>query len=222
MAGILDFTGAAPRGGLLGGLNDNAILGYLAGALQGGNLGQSIGHGLQGFLTGAGLDQRQQALPATYGALAQSGLPEPLARAATLNPDLLKTIAPEYLGGFKVVQTGQDAFGRKTFKMQGPGGRLYDIPERATGGSTEATESGGSFAPGANRIDPELAGKEYLEQLSPEVQPAVKNGSSGYPAATPTSQNGSSGNPPAAPAPNQTKIQRWERGRDGVPRPVAR
>jgi hypothetical protein len=51
MAGILDLTGAAPGGGLLGGLNDNAMLGYLAGALQGGNLGQSIGRGLEGWIS---------------------------------------------------------------------------------------------------------------------------------------------------------------------------
>jgi len=60
MAGILDFTGAAPRGGVLGGLNDNAMLGYLAGALQGGNLGQSIGHGLAGWLTGRGHHLQRQ------------------------------------------------------------------------------------------------------------------------------------------------------------------
>jgi hypothetical protein len=73
MAGILDFTGAAPRGGLLPFANTNpiddnrnAMLGYLAGALQGGNLGQSIGHGLAGWLTGARLDQQRLAPAQTY------------------------------------------------------------------------------------------------------------------------------------------------------------
>ena len=39
------------------------------------------------------------------------GLPEPLARAATLDPDLLKTIAPEYFGGFKVVRHKLELYG---------------------------------------------------------------------------------------------------------------
>jgi len=156
--------------------NRNAILGYLAGALQGGNLGQSIGRGLAGFVQGAGLDAKQQALPATYDALTQSGLPAPLAHAATLSPDLLKLLAPEYFGGYKVVQTGEDAFGGKTFKLQGPGGRLYDIAERQADRAAPAASSGeGYFAPGVTRVDPRLAGEDYLAQFSPEVQAAAKN-----------------------------------------------
>src|SRR5262245_53319728 len=94
MAGILDFTGAAPRGGLLGGLNDNAILGYLAGALRGGNLGQSIGHGLAGWLTGERLDQQRLAPAQTYRALAEAGVPDAMAKAAALNPQIKPSRAP--------------------------------------------------------------------------------------------------------------------------------
>src|SRR6266540_2907882 len=81
MAGILDLTGAAPRGGLLGGLNDNAILGYLAGALQGGNVGQSIGRGLEGWMQGTRLDEQRRVPAQTYAALAAAGLPDALAQA---------------------------------------------------------------------------------------------------------------------------------------------
>jgi hypothetical protein len=157
--------------------NRNAILGYLAGALQGGNLGQSIGRGLAGFVQGAARDAREQALPATYAALTRSGLPAPLAHAAALNPDLLKLVAPEYFGGFKVVQTGEDAFGGKTFKLQGPGGRLYDIPERqaeSVASPANAPAGDGYFAPGVTRVDPRLAGEDYLAQFSPAVQAAAK------------------------------------------------
>jgi hypothetical protein len=94
MAGILDFTGAAPRGGLLGGLNDNAMLGYLAGALQGGNLGQSIGHGLAGWLMGERLDQQRLAPAQTYRALADAGVPDAMAKAAALNPQIMKALPP--------------------------------------------------------------------------------------------------------------------------------
>ena len=96
MAGILDFTGAAPRGGVLGGLNDNAMLGYLAGALQGGNLGQSIGHGLAGWLAGARLDRQRLAPAQTYRALADAGVPDAMAKAAALNPQIMKAVAPAY------------------------------------------------------------------------------------------------------------------------------
>lgn len=70
MAGLFDFLGQQPGNGLLGGgfsvpdasplgglsNNQNAILGYLAGALQGGNLGESIARGLQGWQSGIQAD----------------------------------------------------------------------------------------------------------------------------------------------------------------------
>jgi hypothetical protein len=98
MTGILDLTGAAPRGGLLGGLNDDAMLGYLAGALQGGNLGQSIGRGLEGWMHGTRLDAQRRVPAQTYAALAAAGLPDALARAATLNPSVMKAVATGYFG----------------------------------------------------------------------------------------------------------------------------
>jgi hypothetical protein len=98
MAGILDLTGAAPRGGLLGGLNDNAILGYLVGALQGGNVGQSIGRGLEGWMQGTRLDEQRRVPAQTYAALAAAGVPDALAKAAALNPSVMKAVAPGYFG----------------------------------------------------------------------------------------------------------------------------
>ena len=114
MAGILDFTGAAPRGGVLGGLNDNAMLGYLAGALQGGNLGQSIGHGLAGWLAGERLDQQRLAPAQTYRALADAGVPDAMAKAAALNPQIMKAVAPAYFGRepFKDVTSVNSVIGR--------------------------------------------------------------------------------------------------------------
>src|SRR5262249_21174289 len=124
---------------------------------------------------GAALDGRAQALPATYDALVRSGLPAAIAHAATLNPDLLKLVAPEYFGGFKVVQTGEDPLGGKTFKLEGRGGRLPDIPERqAPREARPAPASDGYFAPGVTRVDPRLGGEDYLAQFAPDVQAAVK------------------------------------------------
>jgi hypothetical protein len=137
MAGILDFTGAAPRGGVLGGLNDNAMLGYLAGALQGGNLGQSIGHGLTGWLTGQRLDQQRLAPAQTYRALADAGVPDAMARAAALNPQIMKAVAPAY-------------FGREPFKdvasVNSVVGRLGDLMTAADKGAGVAP-SGASSGP---------------------------------------------------------------------------
>jgi len=137
MAGILDFTGAAPRGGVLGGLNDNAMLGYLAGALQRGNLGQSIGHGLAGWLTGERLDRQRLAPAQTYRALADAGVPDAMAKAAALNPQIMKAVAPAY-------------FGREPFKdvasLNTVVGRLGDLMT-AAGNSTDIAPAGASSDP---------------------------------------------------------------------------
>jgi hypothetical protein len=138
MAGILDFTGVAPRGGVLGGLNDNAMLGYLAGALQGGNLGQSIGHGLAGWLTGERLDQQRLAPAHTYRALADAGVPDAMAKAAALNPQIMKAVAPAY-------------FGREPFKdvasVNSVVGRLGDLMTAADKGAGIAPSGASSEPP---------------------------------------------------------------------------
>jgi hypothetical protein len=145
MAGILDFTGAAPRGGVLAlGLDPrvantnpsddsrNAILGYLAGALQGGNLGQSIGRGLAGWLAGERLDQQRLAPAQTYRALADAGVPDAMAKAAALNPQIMKAVAPAY-------------FGREPFKdvasLNTVVGRLGDLMTNNNAGVAPASAS---------------------------------------------------------------------------------
>jgi len=134
MAGILDFTGAAPRGGVLGGLNDTAMLGYLAGALQGGNLGQSIGHGLAGWLTGQRLDQQRLASAQTYRALADAGVPDAMAKAAALNPQIMKAVAPAYFGRepFKDMASVNNVIGRLGDLMTAAGNSAGVAPASAS------------------------------------------------------------------------------------------
>ena len=134
MAGILDFTGAAPRGGVLGGLSDNAMLGYLAGALQGGNLGQSIGHGLAGWLMGERLDRQRLAPAQTYRALADAGVPDAMAKAAALNPQIMKAVAPAYFGRepFKDMASVNNVIGRLGDLMTAAGNSAGVAPASAS------------------------------------------------------------------------------------------
>src|SRR5262249_41982057 len=118
---ILDFTGAASRGGVLPLANTNpiddsrnAMLGYLAGALRGGNLGQSIGHGLAGWVTGGGRGQQRLAPAPTHRAPAGAGGPRAMAKAAALNPHIMRAVAPAYFGRepFKDVASVNNVIGR--------------------------------------------------------------------------------------------------------------
>jgi hypothetical protein len=127
-------------------------------ALGGGIAQGGIGRGLTAAVPAAQYEQQQQkqqlSQGATYQALRKAGMPDGVAQAAALNPEMLKTIAPEYFGGFKVVQTGESALGNKTFMMQGPGGKLIPLPGAAGGGS-EPTSADGT----------PLMGQEYMDYL---------------------------------------------------------
>jgi hypothetical protein len=131
MAGLFDLLGQQQGGGLFGGFgapqdagllsglanNQNAILGYLAGALQGGSLGESIARGLQGWQSGAQADtqaanQRQsQRAARDYVAGAQdldpalrsSLMASPVLAAQYLTQRLKPTDAPS---GFLRTATG--------------------------------------------------------------------------------------------------------------------
>jgi hypothetical protein len=111
----------APGFGDLHNNNSNAILGYLAGALQGGTLGQSIGRGLQGWQQGQQQDQQRQVPAATLRALTAAGVPDATARAAALNPEIMRAIAPNYfqkLPSFGVI--GQDPWGGRRYGFIDP------------------------------------------------------------------------------------------------------
>jgi len=133
-----------------------------------GGLANSQGQGLIGKLfnlvgglatgerqdpTGMALRMQQRNQSEMLKALVDSGVPPGIARAATLNPDLLKQIAPDYFGGWKVVDVDEGPLG-KTKMLQGPGGRLVPI---STG-----TQPGG---PGAARPGMQPAGNPLLQNV---------------------------------------------------------
>jgi hypothetical protein len=137
----------------------------------------AIANLISGLMTGQRSDAagvQQQAQLETYKALVQSGVPVAQARAAALNPEILKQIAPEHFGGFKVVQTGEDALGNKIFSLQGPGGKFHPINVEGQAGGGVSGMSSGVLAKGVTQFDNSLVGQEYLNQFSPEIQAAVK------------------------------------------------
>lgn len=171
-SGLLSsMFGNQDGGGFLNGLHNalQAHQGQLMGAAQ---LVGSGGLNQKALTEGMNQDYQrnlqQSTLGQTYQAL-RDILPEPLARAATLNPELLKTIAPEYFSAPKVVQTGESPLG-KTFQLQSAGGKFSDIPNGGGGGNVGMSLLG----PGIKQMDPSLQGDAYMQQFGPEVQAAAK------------------------------------------------
>lgn len=131
----------------------------------------------QGLMQQQQLQQQQQALNTSYQALKSSGVPDSVARAAALNPEILKTIAPAYFDTAPKLQktgtdplTGQDSFA--TYSPKNPG----VLRPVTTGQPGQAQPVGGSslFANGVSNVDQSLTGDDYLNQFSPEVKAAVK------------------------------------------------
>lgn len=151
------------------GNHSNALMGLGAGIASGG-----LQRGVGGMAQGGQMDYQRNlqmsSLAQTEQALLQAGLPPGVARAAALNPELLKTIAPEYFSAPKVVQTGESPLG-KTFQLQSAGGKFSDIPSGGSGGGNVGMSL---LAPGVKQMDPSLQGDAYMQQFGPEVQAAAK------------------------------------------------
>lgn len=102
-------------------------------------MGQAGGRGLLGMLgRGAAGQYQAQQLQSSYQALQQSGVPEPIARAAALNPEILKTIAPAY---FDTKPTYQDT-GVDPLTGQHSGVWLRPNMAGQPGGVTPAVQGG--------------------------------------------------------------------------------
>jgi hypothetical protein len=153
MAGLFDFLGQQQGGGgLLGGAfnplasNQNAILGYLAGALQGGNLGESIGRGLTGWQGGAQADTAQanqrQAQKSALGYIAGAEDIDPRLKMAIMqNPAL----AAQYLTS--MAKPAEFKTAGPYYGSAGPGGKFNiqgTTPEFKT---VEPSQSAGFYTP---------------------------------------------------------------------------
>ncbi len=156
--GIGDRLGAGWQGLGHGGLT-SAIGGLFTGQRQdpeGLLMNALIQRGVSPDMARAGVKNPQllptllaeQGQGSTYQALRSAGLDHGRAMAAALNPEVFKAVAPEIFSGYKVVQTGEDMFGGKVFKLQGPGGRLLDIPDNGQLPANSSMTAGGVDVPG--------------------------------------------------------------------------
>lgn len=124
-----------------------------------------------GFTTGVRTDPQGiaiQQLNATYRALKASGVPDATARAAALNPEILKTVAGNYFDTkpqFGVV--GQDEMGRNIYGFIRPNQEKV-TPANVAGSSTAPG------APGTVSANPDLHGEDFLKTLSPTLAAQVK------------------------------------------------
>src|SRR5262249_41976248 len=95
---------------------------------------QSIGHGLAGWLTGERLDRQRLAPAQTYRALADAGVPDAMAKAAALNPQIMKAVAPAYFGRepFKDMASVNNVIGRLGDLMTAAGNSAGGAPASAS------------------------------------------------------------------------------------------
>lgn len=122
---------------------------------------------LRGFSTGVRTDPQGiaiQQLNATYDALKRSGVPDATARAAALNPEILKTVAGAYFDTkpqFGVI--GQDEMGRNQY------GFIQSNQQKVTPVTTA-----GMNPQGQNSINPDLHGDDFLKTLPSTLANQVK------------------------------------------------
>lgn len=171
--GLLDFLNPQ-QGGLLAQQPQSDPLNNLSAGFH--NLGASIHQGngivpglidaIQGFSSGVRTDPQGIAMAqmnATYDALKKSGVPDATARAAAMNPEILKTVAGNYFDTkpqFGVI--GQDEMGRNQY------GFIRPNQEKVT----PVAQPGTPNAPGIT--NPDLHGADFLKTLPQGLAAQVK------------------------------------------------
>jgi hypothetical protein len=163
--GIMDMLS-----GFLGN-HQNALLGLGAGIASGG-----LQRGVPGMAQGAQQDyqrsMQQNSLMGTYQALQAAGLPEGLARAATLNPELLKTIAPQYMAKPTFGDIGPDPVTGVQQK-----GWIDTNTRKVTDAAGNPIGAGSSVGGSNAGISPDLQGEDLYNAISanPQLGPSRAN-----------------------------------------------
>lgn len=172
----INATPAIFGGDNSGGVGDRLLAG-LSGFQQGGKSGGLIGaltNGISGLATGQRSDPQylqQQTQRATFQSLVDSGMPKNIAMAATLNPDILKQIAPQYFAKPQLQETGTDPLsGRKTFGIWDP----VEQTLKPVGGQAAATDNGGSLDSLQKAIQAGVTGEDLYQHLPSGMAGTVK------------------------------------------------
>ncbi len=149
---------------------------------HGGLLGMLTGRSDQGLASSLDTERyAQEQQQKQQQAIFQSLLPlvggnVDLARAAALDPEIRKQIAPQLNTTPKIEKGSPDPFGVTPFYSLrgGPNPSVTQLPVgQQSGGSGELNS--GFMASGINQVNPGLQGQDYLNQFRPEVQAAVKS-----------------------------------------------
>lgn len=165
--GFLDnlFNG----GGLLGNRAQQPGVAALSPLQQiAGILNPQVGQFLQG----------QAGLNASYNALQQSGVPSPIAQAAALNPEIMKTIAPAYFDTQpKLQETGTDPLtGQKSFAIYRPNkASLTQAPVASPQGQTQAAGVPATMQQVFGSIEKGQQSGAPQEQLLQNVPASMRN-----------------------------------------------
>lgn len=184
--------------------NPALLLGLASGFAGAPSFGTGMSRGFAGAQQGLQVDQQNNqktgSIRDTYRALVSAGVPPHIALAAAQNPEVMKQIAPDYLGSRKAeIKTikSKDAFGNETEKivlvnpydgtvkdLSGGGGGTGGAGGAGTG-LTGGTNSG-MFAEGvtSQNFNHNAVGEDYLKQFAPEPQAAIKDYLSGNTAQT--------------------------------------
>jgi hypothetical protein len=166
-------VGAAPSPPAQGpGLLDRLTAGA-TNLTTGGNPLAGILNAVNGLATG----QRTDALGAMLAqqgavrqALTAAGVPDAVAAAAAMNPEVLKTVAPQ-LYSKPQPQKLKDAYGAERIVFANPDRQTVTDP--AAGTSAASARGMSLLAPGV-KYDQGLPAEPYLAQFTPEVQDAIK------------------------------------------------
>jgi hypothetical protein len=152
----------------------------IQGLLNAGSPLQGLGNLIGGLATGQRTDpsgMAQQSAQATYQALRQI-LPEGLAQAAALNPEVLKTIAPQLYSKPTMVETANDPLtGQKSFVWSQPD-KMQATPAVVNGEPVSGARSGNIVNPLAPTNAPAGVVPMGSNELK-QVRDAVQSGATG-------------------------------------------
>lgn len=128
-----------------------------------------------GLTTGVRTDPQgiaQAQLNATYQALIKSGVPDATARAAALNPEILKTVAGAYFDTApKLTESGQDPItGQKNFVWAQPS-KMQITPATPAG---QAGSQGGNLASFGDAVKNGVQGETLYDFLPAAMKNTVK------------------------------------------------